>query len=302
MNTNYLREFFVTARLKNFSKAAETLFISQSSLSKHISSLEKELGVTLFERNSRNVELSDIGVAILPYVSTILENEARISRLCEDKQRILQSRSARQILQVASVPVMAAYGITGLSMDFQKENPNIQVQLQEYEPEAIPSLLSSRQCELAFIRHTPSLQYRYETIPLQSEKILAILPESHPLAKEKSIQLSQLSKEQLIFLSLSSVLYGICMDLCISAGFLPNVVFTGHRPENMIDLVSRDMGIALLTESFFQYYAKEHTVGVEITPTATTRMVLARIKDQPLSWAAQLYWDHVEAQSKRLAV
>ena len=296
MNTNYLRDFLVTARLKSFSRAAEELFISQSSLSKHIQSLEKELGVELFERNSRNVALSDVGLALLPHISSMMENEAKIHRLCEDKQRIMQSRSGQQSIYIASSPIISANGIIEFSSEFQKKYPDIKVQLEEFEPGVIPSMISSHQCELAFFRDTPSLQYRYDTIPMRNEKVLAVMPEKHPLSKKGTIQLSELKNEPLIFLSANSVLHGICMDLCLSAGFLPNVIFTGSRPENIIDLVSRGMGTALLTETFFNYYPKEHTVGVDISPTAITRMVLAHLKDQDLSWPAQLFWNFAAAE------
>lgn len=61
MSTDYLYEFLILARTLNFSQAAEKLFINQSTLSRHISLLEKELGETLFERNSHNVSLTDKG-------------------------------------------------------------------------------------------------------------------------------------------------------------------------------------------------------------------------------------------------
>ena len=170
------------------------------------------------------------------------------------------------------------------------------VRLEEREPEIIPSVLSSNQCELAFLRDTPSLQYRYDTVPLYEEKILAIVSDKHPLAGQKGIQLHDLRNDQMIFLSTKSVLYGICMDLCLSAGFLPNVIFTGNRPENILDLVSRGMGTSLLTESFYNYYKKEHTIGIEIVPTAMTRMVLAHLKDHELSIPARRFWDYVASR------
>ena len=302
MNTVHLREFLVTARLNSFSKAAEELFISQSSLSKHIQALEKELGVPLFDRTSRSVSVSDIGMAILPYVTNVLENEASIHRLCEDKQRIQQGLTSRQPINIVSVPVMAAYGVLALTSGFQHKYPSFNVRVDEYEPESVPAMLSSKQVELAFLRDTPSLQYRYETLPLAEEKIIAILPDSHPLAGQGSVRLNQLREDPLIFLTSKSVLYHMCMDLCLAADFLPNVIFTGSRPDNIIELVSRGMGTALLTESFYRYYKKDHTVGVELTPTTMTRMVLAHIKDQELSLPARMFWDYVEAQTKNPAV
>ena len=71
MNTEFLKEFVVLAETKNFWEASERLYMNQSTLSKHIKSLENELGVELFTRTTRRVELTSYGQTFLPYARTI---------------------------------------------------------------------------------------------------------------------------------------------------------------------------------------------------------------------------------------
>ena len=78
MDIEYLCEFTVIAKLESFSRAAEELCISQSSLSKHILTLERELGVPLLVRNSRNVTLSPAGAQILPMAAQVYELKNKI--------------------------------------------------------------------------------------------------------------------------------------------------------------------------------------------------------------------------------
>lgn len=290
MDVEQLREFLVIARLGSFSLAAEELCISQSSLSKHLKALEEELGVTLFDRTSRSVRVSDIGQAMLPHVNTLLAAEERIQGLCADKRRILRGSSGKGSIRIACVPVMAAYGLTDLIASFQARYPEADIHLAEYEPKLIPPLLASGKCDLAFLRESPTLQNRQDTLVLHTENVVAVLPDSHPLARDPVIPLRALRNEKLIFLAPSAVLFRICMDLCVSAGFMPNIVFTGTRPENIVDLVSRGMGVSLLSESFYRYYPKKGTVSREITPTAVTRMVLAHPKAIPLRKSAEAFW------------
>ena len=73
METGYIREFVMLADCLNFSEAAERLFISQSSLSKHIRALERELGGELFVRTTRTIRLSEMGTVYLPYARKIAD-------------------------------------------------------------------------------------------------------------------------------------------------------------------------------------------------------------------------------------
>lgn len=75
MNTEFLKEFVVLAETKNFWEASERLYMNQSTLSKHIKSLENELGVELFTRTTRRVELTSYGQTFLPYARTIARTE-----------------------------------------------------------------------------------------------------------------------------------------------------------------------------------------------------------------------------------
>lgn len=86
MNTSYFREFTVLAEVKNYWEAAERLYINQSTLSKHIKSMENELGILLFDRSTRHVELTRYGKALLPYARSITRQESEFSSLLMQMQ------------------------------------------------------------------------------------------------------------------------------------------------------------------------------------------------------------------------
>lgn len=294
MNTEYLREFITIARLSSFSRASEELCISQSSLSKHIAALEQELGVRLFNRTSRCVELSDVGKRLLPYATGIAEMSQQIQAIAY-KQAIWDAHKKRcRKVCIASFPLMAAYNITGVIADFYRTYPDIAVSTSEFEPFSIPHLLDTNQFELAFVRPFHSGMNEYEGIEYCSEDVIAVLPYTHPLAAEPVIRLEQLKDENLILIGEQAELHSICVDLCIQAGFSPQISFSGLRPENIIDLVSLNMGVSILARHFYDYYKKPMVVGVEITPTARTTIQLIRRKGRRLSPEAQAFWDYIQ--------
>lgn len=75
MNTENLKEFIVLAETKNFWEASERLYMNQSTLSKHIKNLESELGISLFTRTTRRVELTNYGRIFLPYAKSVIRSE-----------------------------------------------------------------------------------------------------------------------------------------------------------------------------------------------------------------------------------
>ena len=102
MDISYFREFVILAETCNYWAAAERLYIGQSSLSKHIKTMEKELGGELFSRTSRKVELTDFGRLMLPYAQTISKQQYEYELAAFNH---LHQESAT--LNIATIPVIA---------------------------------------------------------------------------------------------------------------------------------------------------------------------------------------------------
>jgi LysR family transcriptional activator of glutamate synthase operon len=290
MELDYLCEFAVIAKLGSFSLAAEELFISQSSLSKHIIALEKELNVQLFERTSRKVALSEAGAQILPYANQASEIKERVTRIAEE-----QVSRQKRVIKIASIPVMAQYDITGAIARFQREHPEINLSISEYEQYEILRLLESGECELAFTRKSREESPVLEYTTFCKDYLVVVLPRSHRLSAEKALHLQQLENEEFLFLDKRTVLYNLCFDLCSGAGFTPRVKYSGHRPENIIELVSQGMGIALLMKRHTDYFKNAGVTCIEVTPRVVSAICLARIKSHKLSHAAKVFRDYINS-------
>ena len=290
MEIEYLHEFTVIANLGSFSRAAEELCISQSSLSKHIAALERELDTPLLTRNSRNVSLSPAGAQILPMAAEIfsLGNKIRVAAAKE-------SRKDRHILTIASIPVMAQYNITGALAKFQQQFPQITLDVAECEQHDLDSMLRDGRCELAFTRRAGSGADDMEYLPFAQDHLVAVMPRSHPLAQSCALQLKDLKDQPLLCLDQRTGLYDLCTQLCHQAGFEPNFVYTGHRPENIVGLAAQDMGIALLMQRHTDYVHLQNVATIDITPRVESTICLVRQKGIHPSRYAQSFWAFVQA-------
>jgi LysR family transcriptional regulator, transcription activator of glutamate synthase operon len=274
MEIDYIREFLVLAENGNFMETAEKLFISQSSLTRHIKSLEEDLGATLFDRTTRKVSLNKIGKLFLPYAREITRIQYEYTTSI-----INELQGSHGNVKIGSIPVMIPYKITDILARFQNENVNISLDVTEGDSLQLVKMLRSGQCDFAFIREWDDSDNEFNKLPFAHDSLVALIPSNHPLAKSDSIQIGCLKHEPLLLLAKETFMYNLCVTECHNAGFEPRVAFTGHRAENILDLVSKGMGIALLMKKPIISLLNKNITMVEINPAIRTTIALAYSKN-----------------------
>ena len=295
MELNYIRHFITLAETGNYLEAADKLFMAQSSLSRHIKSLETELGAPLFDRTTRKVVLNEFGKAFLPYAKKLMEIQ-------EEYQSVLQGyiSTVSSIINVASIPAMVHYHITDVLAGFQRENPGYKLNITEADSHKILELLKEGKCECGFVRtaETESLSEDMKQIVFDTDRLAAVLPTGHPLAGGGVVSLEMLQHEKFLFLDKETSMYAICMDACRKAGFEPDVAFTGFRGENLIDLAAKGMGVALLTRKPIEYETGEEVVLTDIEPPVITQVSLVYPGRKKLPDALKQFIRYVENYKK----
>lgn len=289
MELNYLKEFVVLSEKQNFLEASEALFISQSSLSKHIKSLENELGFPLFERTTRRVKLTEYGNIFLDYAKKITNLQYQYKTAL-----INHSQTIKHTITIGSIPLLAPYHITDAIMNFKTANKNISINLIEDESANLKNLLRQNKCDMAFIRDIDDKDDEFAKIQYTSDKLAAVLPNYHPLSNSKEIKLTQLQYEDFLLLKPDSLLYKVCIDSCEDSGFTPNIAYTGQRAENIIDLIEKGMGISLLMKKPIQYLSNSNISIVAIKPEIATQVKIYYKKDRNLSEPAKHFIDSIQ--------
>lgn len=292
MDTERCREFVVLAKTCNYLQAADQLFISQSTLSKHIKALERELGVELFSRTTRRVQLTDHGRTFLPFArklaSTAHDAEVALANASDNEQRMLD---------IGSIPVMVPYGITEVLHRFQRQHRNTRLRIVEGEADRLLDLLRNRTLDLAFIREwtgnvgSDDLHNEFDAIDYAEDQLAAVLPSGHPLATRQSIHLAELANDEFLLLPQGTVMNALITDACAAEGFVPEVRYRGTRAENIIDLVARGMGVSLLMRTPAAYLTRSAVSVVNLEQPITTKIRLFRLRDRELSPEARAFVD-----------
>ncbi|MCD8155477.1 MAG: LysR family transcriptional regulator [Clostridiales bacterium] len=300
MDISYFHEFVILAETKNFWEASERLYISQSALSKHIKNMEIRLGTPLFSRTSRKVELTEFGRRMLPYAQSIARLEYGY-----ETEAFNFTHQKYASLNFGTIPDMAHFHITDALLRFKLAYPNIPIDIQEADTLILRKMLLERKCELAFLRDSrsyfekdPDEELLMEKVPYIQDDIVAVLPADHPLCESECVELKQLSGERFAMLHQNTLPYDLCMCACREVGFIPDIVFTSHNLESILDMVRIGGCVALLFRNHvsFPYSVDlvDHPpfVPVSLTPLIETTVCLAYRKNDRLSPAAEYFIEY----------
>jgi LysR family transcriptional activator of glutamate synthase operon len=288
MDTRHLRQFAFLAQVGNFSEVAEKFFISQSALSKHIKSLEEELGAQLFDRTGKGVILNDYGKLLLPYAKQMVMLEDHFTKDIYNKRN-----DADHIIVIGT-----EYRITGLLSEFRSTHKDYLLSAIDANLVGeIRELLRTGKCELAFICDLQDPHGDFVSIPYVHEAIVAVLYESHPLAGCSNIALEELADEDFVMLPPNSPHNEFILGKCHEVGFTPKIVMTAPRGNEIVELVRAEMGVSLLFGRLVSGFDAKGVVAVQIEPRVPMEISICYRKDARLSSGAQLFLDYVQASS-----
>jgi DNA-binding transcriptional LysR family regulator len=237
MDLLQLRYFRTVARLEHMTQAAQELYISQSSLSKTITHLEQELGISLFDRQGRQIRLNQYGRAFLRRV------EQAFSAL-EDGERELADLEGGEHGRVV-LASMNVYLFPGLLQAFLERHPGISIRLASNPRQETLAQLERGEVDL-FISSPPVEGTGIEHMSLMREEILLAVPPGHWLAQRERVRLSEAALEPFLALKPGYGLRKLTENFCRQAGFTPNVVFEGDEPVGLLQLIKAGLGIGCL--------------------------------------------------------
>jgi len=288
MDTKQIEYFVSIVETGSFSLAAEELYISQSSLSKQIIALEKELGIKLFDRSKRKVALTEAGKMFHKHALGFKKiNQTLLSDLGEYKK-------STPSLTIAAIPVTAQYGITSYVAQFKNAYPQINFTLEERQASTVIPALSQHKYDLAFVRDYNIDLNAFSILPIVADKLVIAVSCDHRLAKRKSIALKELSEENFIMFNKGTLIHELSMNACQSAGFEPKVFYTASRAASIIGMVASNSGIALIMEKVLNYYNRSEVVAIPLEQIIESKIIITYPKDKKPSKSARTFLDFMK--------
>lgn len=245
MNLNQLHYFVTLAHMEHYTNAAQKLSITQPSLSHAISSLEEELGTSLFERQGRNVALTKYGRLFMEYAEEALDIlDAGIK-----KTRAMTSERSGKV-DIGYIYTQGSEFIPEVISGFLEANRDKKVEFgfSNGVTKEIVEGVKEEKYDIGFCSMVTG-EKELDFVPVSQEKLIAAVPPEHPLAEKKSVRFEEIASYPQIFFNRGSGLRGVISQIFKDYGIKPDIVYTVDEDSAMVGLVARGFGVGIVPDA-----------------------------------------------------
>lgn len=266
MNFTHLFYFKTIAESESMTEAAKKLHVSQPALSKILKQLEDELTVSLFERKGRVLHLNSKGNYYLKIVNTIFKE------LEEGKKNLVEMALEEE--KHLSFGTPSSRLLEPLFSDYVRESAEKRTFSIKHlsNQQAIKDKLLSQEIDFGLFYY-PVHHPEIESQLLWTEEILLAVPPEHKLANRKSIKLTEVKDEPFVAISNDFSFGKITRDICLSAGFIPNIQFEMESFDFTIHLVNEGHGITLIPNTWKNLLTNTMPTFLKIEEPKCERMI-----------------------------
>ncbi len=290
-----LRVFIAIARHGSFSRAGETIGLSQSAVSHSIKELEKEVGVTLLDRTTREVVLTEAGQRLVSRLERVLDE---LNTTLQDARHYGQQRSGK--VHIAASPTISAHLMPQCLSVSEKLYPGISVRLRDRPQQWV--LESIRTAEVDFgIVIDPIQTADLYCQPVLLEPFLLLCRSDHPFAGHKQVAWHSLNGCRLVLQDYASGSRALLDEALRQQNITAEIVQEIGHPATLFPMVEAGIGISIVPALALPLPAGSSLVVRALQPEINRSLMLARRKNRSLSPAGEAIWEIVQQQAALLA-
>lgn len=239
MNIHKYLAFIKTIECGSFTKAAQLLNYSQSGISRMISDLENEWGVSLLERGRGGTRLTSEGLKLLPFAKKVCDDFFELQAQI-DALNGLESG----IIRIGTISSVATHWLPNIFREFRKDYPNIQYELLSGDYSEIEKWISEGRVDCGFT--ILPARAEFETIFLARDRMLAIIPENHSMSGCEKFPIAEICREPFMLLDKGGK--SEVQELLENNKITPHVQFTTWDDYSIMAMVESGLGISILPE------------------------------------------------------
>jgi DNA-binding transcriptional LysR family regulator len=242
----HIHSFLSLAKNLSFSHTAQIVHLTQPALSLQIQALEKEIGVTLFERNRRKTVLTPAGIAF--------QREAA-SGLLQLDQAMRSARLAANgklgVVRLGFVSTAGTHMVPRLIREYRPLCPQVEFSLRNVLTADQGRMLEEGSLDVGFLRMPFIGGPEIEVMPIHTEQFVIVVPASHPLAKKPGVRLSETADEAYVLYERAHApgFHDLVLGILHQAGVIPGIIQVAGEMPTLIALIASGAGISLLPAS-----------------------------------------------------
>jgi LysR family cyn operon transcriptional activator len=275
MELRHLRYFSALAGSLSFTRAAERVHVTQSTLSHQIRQLEEELGTRLFDRVGKRVTLTEAGETFLAYALRALQEiDQGVGALKESGADLAGSVrvGATHSFNLGFIPECVAL--------FMRRHPTVHMTVQELAADSIVSKVSAGELDLG-ITYRPSGLSELVFEPLYNEEMVLVVGKNHPLYKRKRVRMVELHRQPIALLPQEFATRAMLEECFVACGAEPLVVAEMNTISPMLSLVERTEIATIVAKSVIPIGSALKAIPIENPTPIRTPGILRRKADRP---------------------
>jgi DNA-binding transcriptional LysR family regulator len=295
LDLRQLSYFVEVARQQSFTKASQSLHVTQPTISKMVRNLEEELQVVLLDRAQKKVQLTDVGELVYTKSLDVLQALHNLTTALDDVRNVQTGT-----LRIGLPPMVGAPFFASILADFHALHPGVSIHLEEHGGKRVEQLVEEGSLDFG-ATVLPVQEDVFETHPFYNEELKLLLPVQHPLADRERVGLDELRDDPFVLFSEEFSLHDRIRDACRAAGFQPKVVCASSQWDLIREMVAAGLGIALLPEILYRSNP-DPSIRVLRVDRYTIPWHLAVIwrKDRYLSFSARQWLSFMEERLARV--
>ena len=246
MELRHIHSFLSLAKNLSFSRTAQLVHLTQPALSLQIQALEKEIGVTLFERNRRKTILTPAGVA---FQREVVGGVIQLDQAVQSAR--LAAKGKLGVVRLGFVSTAGAHMVPRLIREYRLINPRVEFSLRNVLTADQRRMLEEGSLDVGFLRMPFIPGPEIEVMPIHKEQFVIVVPASHPLAKKPSVRLSETADETYVLYERTHApgFHDLVLGILSHAGVIPGVIQVAGEMPTLIALIASGAGISLLPAS-----------------------------------------------------
>ena len=279
-----LAAFTVVARTGSFTRAAAETHVTQPALTVQIRNLEAALGLRLLDRNTRRVQLTAVGRELLPVFERVMADIAAVAGGAREL-----AAGDRGIVHVAALPSVCTSLVPAALAELSRTHPGITVLLRDTVAQHVLRLLRSEEADIGVGTFGPG-EKGLEIEPLLRDRMVAVMPARHRLARRAALRLAELAREPLVSMDTQSSVRALVDRALTDAGVAAPPRYEVTYMSSAAALARAGLGIAILPSTAFEL---DNTRGLAVVPLADRGLVreigIARKAGRSMSPAAAVF-------------
>lgn len=276
--------------LGSFTRAAESLGYTQSSMSQMIASLEHELSIKLLNRSRTGATLTLEGAELYPFIErTIFQYQSIGEKAAEI--RGLETG----IIRMGTFASLTCHWMPQLIKGFQQLYPHVQFLFHQGDYKLIPEWIRIGEIDFGFV--TPPAIHDLETVFIKEGEMRVVLPKDHPLASHSSIHLTDIANEPIILLEEGD--YNEALEAFRAAGITPNIKYIVHDDYAIMTMAEAGLGIGILAELVLRRTSYD-IVSLPLDPPLHRQLAIGYKDENSLPMASKKFIQYIKEHAATL--